>query len=94
MPYKHNQDRRHKFDKARYNVKNWPEYDQSLKNHRSLTIWLTKEAIKAWQTKILQKKRGGQPFYSDLAIETGLTLRSLYSLGLRDRTKISGSGEW
>ncbi|MBU3917346.1 transposase, partial [bacterium] len=27
--------------------------------------------------------RGGQPVYSDIAIETGLTLRSLYKLGLR-----------
>ncbi|MBU2645441.1 IS5 family transposase [bacterium] len=83
MPYKHNQDRRHKFEKARYNVKKWPEYDQALKNRGSLTIWLTDDAIKAWQTKNLQKKRGGQPVCSDNAIETGLTLRSLYKLGLR-----------
>jgi hypothetical protein len=83
MPYKHNQDRRHKFDKGRYSVKNWPEYDQALKNRRSLSIWLTKEAINAWQPENLQKKRGGQPVYSDVAIETGLTLRSLYKLGLR-----------
>jgi len=83
MPYKHNQDRRHKFDKARYKVKNWPEYDQALKNRGSLTIWFTQEAIKAWQPEDLQKKRGGQPVYSDVAIETGLTLRSLYKLGLR-----------
>ena len=68
MPYKHNQDRRHKFDKARYSVKNWPEYDQALKNRGSLTIYLTEEAIKAWQPENLQKKRGGQPVYSDLGI--------------------------
>ena len=49
MPYKLNQDKRHKFDKARYNVKNWPEYDQALKNRGSLTIWFTEEAIKEWQ---------------------------------------------
>lgn len=62
MPYKHNQDRRHKFDKARYNVKNWPEYDQALKNRGSLTIWLTDDAIKAWQTKNLQKKEVASQF--------------------------------
>ena len=83
MPYKHNQDRRYKFDKVRYNVKNWPEYDQALKNRGSLTIWLTKEAINAWQPENLPKKRGGQPLYSDVAIETDLTLRSLYNWGLR-----------
>ena len=54
-----------------------------MKNRGSLTIWLTDDAIKAWQTKNLQKKRGGQPVYSDIAIETGLTFRSLYKLGLR-----------
>ncbi len=83
MPYKHNHERRHKFDKARYKVMNWPEYDQALKTRGSLTIWFTDEAIKEWQPENLQKKRGGQAVYSDIAIETGLTLRSLYKLGLR-----------
>jgi len=83
MPYKHNQNRRHKFDKARYKVRNWPEYDQALKNRGSLTIWFTEKAIKAWQPDCLQKQRGGQPAYSNIAIETGMTLRSVYKLGLR-----------
>ena len=83
MPHKHNQDRRHKFDKARYQVKNWPEYDQALKNRGSLTIWITPEAIKGWRPEQVEKKRGGQPVFSDVAIETGLTFRSHYKLGLR-----------
>ena len=31
MPHKFNQARRHKFDKARYRVINWEEYDESLR---------------------------------------------------------------
>ncbi len=83
MPYKHNQNRRHKFDKTRYKVRNWPEYDQALKNRGNLTVWFTEEAITAWQPDNIDKQRGGQAAYSDLAIETGLMLRSVYKLGLR-----------
>ena len=31
MPHKFNRARRHKFDKARYQVINWTEYDESLR---------------------------------------------------------------
>jgi len=83
MPYKHNQNRQHKFEKARYKVRNWSEYDQALKNRGNLIVWFTEEAIAAWQPDNIDKKRGGQPAYSDIAIETGLILRSVYKLGLR-----------
>jgi hypothetical protein len=49
MPYKVNKARRQKFPKARYRVKNWGEYDQALQNRGSLTVWVTPEAIAAWQ---------------------------------------------
>jgi Transposase DDE domain len=65
---------RHKFPKARYRVKNWREYDQALQNRGSLTLWVTPEAIAAWQAPPTGQ-RGRSPFYSDLAIETGHLLR-------------------
>ncbi len=83
MPYKHNHNRRHKFNKVRYKVRNWPEYDRALRNRGNLTVWFAEEAVAAWQADNIDKKRGGQPIYSDIAIETGLTLRSVYKLGLR-----------
>ena len=83
MPYKYCDDRKHKFDKPSYKVTNWPEYDKALKNRGSLTIWFTEEAIEAWHPENLEKKKGGQLTYSDLAIETGITVRSVYSMGLR-----------
>ena len=45
-------------------------------------MWLTSEAITAW-TPRRSGRRGGQRRYSDLAIETALTLRLLYHLPLR-----------
>ncbi len=70
MPNPVNQARRHPFPKARYRVKNWREYDQALQTRGSLTVWVTPEAIAAWQAPPTGR-RGRSPFYSNLAIETG-----------------------
>ena len=45
-------------------------------------MWLSSEAIAAW-TPRRSGRQGGQRRYSDLAIETALTLRLLYHLPLR-----------
>src|SRR3954447_16079631 len=74
MPYQANTARRHQFPKAKYQVKNWGEYDQALQQRGSLTVWVTPEAIAAWQAPPTGR-RGRSPHYSDLAIETGHLLR-------------------
>ena len=48
MPYKANEARRHKSPRARYKVRNWPEYDRALQQRGSLTVWVTPEALAAW----------------------------------------------
>ena len=48
MPYKVNQERRHRIPKARYRVKNWRDYDAALRRRGDLTVWVTAEAIEAW----------------------------------------------
>lgn len=82
MPYKFNERCRHKIPKARYRVTNWPDYEAALVRRGSLTVWLTEEAIAAWYAAATGE-RGGQPVYSDLAIETGLTLRLVLHQPLR-----------
>ncbi len=82
MPYKANADRRHKIPTARYRVTNWPDYDAALVRRGSLTLWVTEEALAAWHAPVTGK-RGGQPVYSDVAIETGLTLRLVFHQPLR-----------
>ncbi len=74
--------RRHPKYRTKYRVRNWPEYEQSLRDRGDITIWVTREGIAAW-TPIANGKRGAQKVYSDLAIEMALTLRVLFHLPLR-----------
>ena len=74
MPYNDNEPRRHKIPRARYKVANWPEYDRALQQRGSLTVWVTPEALAAWQPP-RTGQRGRPRDYSDVAIETGHLLR-------------------
>ena len=67
---------------TKYRVANWPTYNQALVRRGDVTLWLSSEVIAAW-TPRRSGHRGGQRRYSDLAIETALTLRLLYHLPLR-----------
>ncbi len=76
MPFKlHSKGRRH-IPRQRHRVTNWREYDASLRNRRSLTVWFTREAIAGWKAQP-RTTPGGQRHYSDLAIETALTSRAV-----------------
>ena len=68
--------------KTKYRVANWAAYNQALVRRGDVTVWLSSEAIAAW-TPRRSGRRGGQRRYSDLAIETALTLRLIYHLPLR-----------
>ena len=68
--------------KTKYRVANWPAYNQALVRRGDVTLWLAPKAIAAW-TPRQTGRRGGQWRYSDLAIETALTLRLIYHLPLR-----------
>ena len=90
MPFKANAARRHHIPKQRHRVTNWAEYDAALRQRGSLTIWFTEEAIRAWRAEP-RTTRGGQPWYSPLAILTALTLRVLFRLALRQTEGLIGS---
>src|SRR5688572_28284317 len=82
MTEAHKRPNRHSKYKTTYRVKNWREYDQALRQRGDITLWISQDAIDAW-TPPQTGKRGAQPVYSDLAIETALTLRLLFRLPLR-----------
>ena len=71
-------------------VKNWSEYDASLRARGSLTVWFSEEAIEGWRAAP-RSTRGGQPSYSDLAVTTALTLRAVFRLPLRQTEGLIGS---
>ena len=68
--------------KTKYRVTNWSDYDQSLVERGNITLWLSPDAMATWNAKPT-RRRGGQRKYSDVAIETALTLRLLLHLPLR-----------
>ncbi len=82
MPHKHNAARRHHIGKMKFKVTNWGEYEAGLRRRGSLTLWITPEALSGWAAP-RRKTRGGQPRYSDLAIETTLMLGMVFGLRLR-----------
>ncbi len=82
MPFKHNAARRHRIPKQRWQVTNWPAYEAGLRRRGDLTIWLNEAALSGWNAT-RRTTRGGQPLYSDAAIELVLTLRLIFHLALR-----------
>jgi DDE family transposase len=69
--------------KATYRIRNWSEYNASLKQRGSLTIWISSEAVANWTTDELTGEPGASPTYTDLAIETMATVQAIYGLAGR-----------
>jgi Transposase DDE domain len=90
MPFKANAACRHHIPKQTRKVTNWAAYDASLRQRGSLTVWFTDEAIAAWRAAP-RTTRGGQAWYSPLAILTALTLRTVFHLALRQTEGLIGS---
>src|SRR5215217_9109278 len=90
VPFKLNQDCRHHIPRQQRKVTNWPAYDASLRQRGSLTVWFTEEAVDAWAAET-RTTRGGQPWYSELAILTALTLRAVFHLAYRQVEGLIGS---
>ncbi len=98
LPFKLNQDRRHHIPRQQHKVTNSlgallrsrPAYDASLRQRGSLTVWFTDEVIAAWAAEP-RTTRGGQPWYSSLAILTALTIRAVFRLAYRQAEGLIGS---
>lgn len=70
--------------KCTYRVKNWKAYNQALVNRGNITIWFSEDAVAAWFQPAAHIRRRGRPNrYSNKAIETALSLRSLFGWSLR-----------
>ena len=90
MPYKHSEERRHKFEKPHYKVTNWPAYNAALKRRGDFTMWFTEEAIAEW-CPAKTGARGRPTKYSNVAIETALLIRQVFHLALRQTERFMNS---
>lgn len=68
--------------KPRYKIKNWPAYNNALKQRGSVTVWVSDDVMSGWYYSGTHRQ-GGQLIYSDVAIETCLKLKEIYHLPLR-----------
>jgi IS5 family transposase len=66
--------------KSTFRIRNWSEYNASLKQRGSLTIWVNSDATANWTTDELSGEPGASPTYTDLAIETMATVQAIFSL--------------
>ena len=71
----------HPKDKTKYRVGNWSAYNRALVQRGDITVWSAPNAIATWEA-VDVGTRGGRRPYSDLAIETALTLRLIFHLPL------------
>ena len=69
--------------KRRYRITNWAEYNRSLVERGSLTIWINEDAANKWIASREKGKNGRPKTYSNNAILIALTVRMVYKLPLR-----------
>ena len=81
MAQPHQRNRHPKYAK-KYKIHNWRSYEQYLINRGDLTLLLSEDVIESWN-RDLSQRMGRPKLYSDLAIETALTLRLLFKPPLR-----------
>ena len=68
--------------KATYQVRNWHEYNEALKQRGALDVWIEESVVEEWYQPATGK-RGAPAIYSDLAITTTLQFGKVFGQKLR-----------
>lgn len=79
---KSNPAKKKKKNKKKYKIRNWHEYNESLKQRGALDVWIEESVIENWYAKP-NNKRGAQPIYTDLAVQITLQFGKVFSQRLR-----------
>lgn len=66
-----------------YRPHSWSQYNKSLVNRGSLTLWISEKLLDTWHELEKTGKRGAPKQYSDAAILCANQIRFLYQLPLR-----------
>lgn len=69
--------------KNNYRIRNWSDYNAGLEKRGSITFWIDEEVIEKWENQEKTGKRGASNYYSDIAIETVVVVKSIYHLAGR-----------
>ena len=68
---------------SQYKVRNWSQYNESLKKRGSLSLWVSEDAVKKWQPQKDPHFIGAPQQYSDDAILCLMALKVVYKLPYR-----------
>jgi hypothetical protein len=74
-----------------YRLRNWNQYNRSLVQRGSLTLWIEEGIQDKWLQKDKSGKKGASPLYSDLAITVCRSLGIVMRLPLRQSIGLVGS---
>jgi len=77
--------------RSTYKISNWAKYNEALVNRGDITFWFSDKILEQWKHDNLEQGQGRPFVFSDLAIETLLTLRELFRLPYRNT---EGFGRW
>lgn len=77
--------------KKTYRVRNWKEYNRSLVQRGSITLWLSEEVLEQWRFPVKTGKRGRPQEYPDAVILCALHLKAVYRLPFRATEGFLGS---
>lgn len=69
--------------KQKYRIRNWSQYNRSLINRGSITVWFDEESIAKWHKSKVTKRRGRPKTYADIAIHCVLLIKVVFGLPLR-----------
>jgi hypothetical protein len=68
---------------SQYKVRNWSEYNESLKKRGSISLWISEDAIKKWRSPKDPRFIGAPQQYSDDAILCMMALKVVYNIPYR-----------
>jgi hypothetical protein len=77
-----------KNNKKKYRIRNWKEYNESLKQRGKIEVWLDQNILDNWYNendnpKEEKRKQGAQPIYTDDAVNLTLQFGKVFDQRLR-----------
>lgn len=64
--------------KTLYRIRNWKEYNRSLKQRGSLTFWISEDLLSNWEEKEKTGERGRSPRYTEAAIVACVSVKFVF----------------
>jgi hypothetical protein len=77
--------------KQQYRIRNWSEYNAALRQRGSLSFWVSEDVLEQWLNTNPSERLGAPQTYSDLAIISVVTMKSLFHLAGRQASGLMAS---